>query len=320
MALPNESDLFKGSKAEDGDGVEVDLGGDVELEIIDDTPEKDRGHADLPAGVEIDPTEDELGEYSDKVKARISKMTKARHDERRGKEQAIRERDEAVAAAQRLFQEKKQLEARNQLGEDAFLSQAQEKINLKMGEAKRAYKAAYEVGDADKMADAQEQMAVAATERKQAEMWAQNAQARKQNAGQEQENVVQSAHTSQAAAPRPDEDAIDWAEKNKWFGQNNKMTQFAYGVHADLIEEGIDPKADAGVYYQRLNKELRTTFPDYEWGDTPKRKVTSVVAPVNRTSKTKTKVTLTQSQVAVAKRMGVSPLQYAIELAKLEAQ
>lgn len=318
MALPNENDLLKPG-VEPREEIEVHIEDDVELEVVDDTPKEDRGRKALPEG-EAEPTEEEIEQYSEAVQKRIRKMRHGLHDERRAKEAATRERDEAVAIAQRVFAEKKALESRYSQGEDAFIAQGKEKVDLAMANAKREYKAAYEIGDADAMAEAQEKIATVAADRKESEAWARNASQRKESTRQEPQAVVQSQPSPRAAAPeQPDPDATAWADKNKWFGENKRMTNMAYAVHDELLAEGIDPVLDSAEYYKKLNAGMRETFPAYEWGDTPKkRQVTSVVAPVNRTSKSTTRVTLTQSQVAVAKRMGITPLQYAVELAKLE--
>ena len=314
MALPDEADTLK---KEPDIEVHIEDEPEVELEIVDDTPQEDKGRKPLPEG-DAEPTEEEMEQYSDAVKKRIAKMKHGLHDERRAKEAANRERDEAVAVAQRVFSEKKALEARYVQGEDAFIKQTQEKTGLTMAEAKREYKAAYEIGDADAMADAQEKMAMVALERKDAETWARQATQRKESAGQEQNNPVQRQPSSQATANEPDPDAVSWAAKNKWFGVNKVMTGAAYGVHDELVESGVNPSTSE--YYQKLNIRLREEFPSYEWSDTPKKKsITSVVAPVNRTSKTARRVTLTQSQVNLAKRLGLTNLEYATELAKLEA-
>lgn len=319
MALPNEEDLLKkAAGAEDEIEVHIEEDGTpaVEIEVVDDTPAADRGRKALPEG-EVEPTEEEMEEYSEAVQKRIRKMRHGLHDERRLKEAAARERDEAITIAQRVYAEKQALEARYVKGEDAFISQAKEKSDLAMASAKREYTSAYEVGDPSKMADAQEKMANIAAERREAEIWARQATERKESAGQQQQRMVKSQPSSQASVPEPDPDAKSWAAKNKWFGEDTEMTALAYGVHDKLVADGLDPAADASEYYQKLNTRMREVFPSYEWGDKPKAKPTSVVAPVTRTSKTARRVTLTQSQVAVAKRMGITPLQYAIELAKL---
>jgi len=319
MSLPDEKDTLKPDAAMENEDIQVQIddGAEVELDVVDDTPEADRNRKPLPEG-EAEPTEEEMEQYSEAVKRRISKMKHGLHDERRAKESAARERDAAVALAQRALAEKKALEERFNVGEEAFIAQTKEKVDMAMADAKRAYASAYEIGDAQGMADAQERISAVALERHRAEEWARGAAQRKQNAGQEQTPVLQSAQPVADTTPESDPDAEAWAAKNRWFGQNRVMTGAAYGVHDELVAEGIDPGEDPKEYYKQLNTRMREAFPQFDWGDAPKRKVTSVVAPVNRTSKTATRVTLTQSQVAVARRMGITPLQYAIELAKLE--
>lgn len=317
--LPEEKDIIKPDPTMENDKVVVEViqedGKDIE--VVSDVPPADRNRKPLPADDKA-PTEEELESYSEEVRRRIGKEIHRAHDERRAKEAAARERDEAIATAQRLLQEKKALEQRYKAGEDAFITQTKEKVTLSMAEAKRAYKAAYESGDADAMADAQEKIAEAKLEQQRAEEWSrQAAQRKEESARQAEEDVVQSRQSQQVRTPEPDPEAVDWAAKNKWFGTNKVMTSTAYGIHDELVEQGIDPGRDASEYYKKLNARMREIFPAHEWGDTPK-KPTSVVAPVSRTSKTATRVKLTQSQVAVAKRLGLTPLQYATELAKLE--
>jgi len=319
--LPDEKDTLKKDPTLENDELKVEFaqgeGDEAGVEIVDDTPPQDRNRKPLPPE-DKEPTEEEMAEYSEAVKKRIGKEIHRAHDERRAKEVAIRERDELAAAAKKLLEEKKALEARYMQGEDAFLAQTKEKVDLTMAQAKRAYKEAYEVGDAEKMADAQEQIAKAAADAKRTEDWASQAAQRKEAARQTKEPVVQTTQPSQTQAPEPDPDAVDWASKNKWFGENKRMTATAYGIHDELISEGVDPKEDSAEYYKQLNTRMREVFPAYEWGDKPRKTPPSTVAPVSRTSKTAQRVVLTQSQVAVARRLGLTPLQYATELAKLE--
>jgi hypothetical protein len=164
-------------------------------------------------------------------------------------------------------------------------------------------------------------MTAVALERRQTEDWSRQSAQRKQNVGQEPQHVVQRPPSAQDTTPAVNPDAAAWAAKNTWFGQNKRMTSIAYTIHDELVTEGIDPAAEPQAYYRKLNSEMRAAFPDHEWGDaTPKKKtITSVVAPVNRTSKTTTRVTLNKSQLSVAHRLGLTPEQYAIEVAKLEA-
>jgi len=322
MSLPDEKDILK-SGVDPVEDIEVvsdiedALDATPEVIIEDDTPPKDRNRR--PLNEPAEPSDEELDGYSEAVKRRMQKMKHGIHDERRAKEAALRERDEAVALARRLYEEKQSLETRHAQGEAVIVEQAKAKAEMAMAEAKRAYKEAYEFGDAEAMADAQERMATVAYERQQAEAWAKQQASRKEIARQEDAPVVQNTQTARASVPEPDADAVSWAQRNTWFGQNKVMTSAAYGIHDELVESGLDPRYDADEYYKQLNSRLREVFPTYEWGDAPaKKKVTSVVAPVNRTSKTATRVTLTKSQYAVARRLGLTPEQYAVEVAKLE--
>lgn len=326
MALPDEKDTLKpGVESEDadleiviGEGEEAEGEEAPEVDIVDDTPPEDRNRKPLPEG-DKEPTEEEMEAYSEAVQKRIRKETHRYHDERRAREAVQRERDEAIAASKRLLEEKRALESRYQYGEQAYISQSKEKADLAMSAAKRSYKEAYEIGDADAMADAQEKMAVIASERRESEAWARQVAQRTENARQSQSEVVQSQPSPSTQPPAAEPEALEWAQKNPWFGADEEMTQFAYGAHSKLIANGLDPIRDSSEYYSRLSARMREVFPNYAWKDAPKKKhVTSIVAPVNRTTKTSKRVTLTQSQLNVAKRLGLTPLQYAQEVAKLQ--
>lgn len=320
MALPNEQDLLKTKPADKGVEIDIeDVGDGIEVVIEDDTPPEDRGRKALPPEDKA-PTEEELDTYSEDVQKRIRKEVHRTHDERRAKEAATRERDEAIAAARQLLEEKRQLEARTLRGEDALITQSKDKATLAMEKAQKDYEEAYNVGDAKAMAKANAAMAVIAVELKEAEGWARNAAQRKEIAGQQENNVVQTQQPTRQAAsePQPEPEAVDWAAKNKWFGTDKRMTNLAYAIHDELIEEGIDPGKDSEQYYKKLNTEIRKAFPNYEWPGAPK-KPKSVVAGVSRSSKSAAvRVTLTQSQLSVARRLGLTPQQYAVQVAKLE--
>jgi hypothetical protein len=326
--LPDEKDTLKPGVENEDDDLEIIVGegeeaedDEPEIEVVDDTPPEDRNRPKLSES-DTEPTEEEMEAYSEAVQKRIRKETHRYHDERRAREAVQRERDEAIAAAKRLLEEKKALESRYKMGETAYITQSKEKAELSMAAAKRAYKEAYEIGDPDAMADAQEKMALIAAEKREAEVWARQIEQQKQNAGQLQQEVVQSQPSQSAQPSAAEPEAQEWARKNPWFGQDEEMTQFAYGAHSKLVANGLDPIRDSSEYYSRLNARMREVFPNYDWRDAPKKKhVTSIVAPVNRTTKQSKRVTLTQSQLNVAKRLGLTPVQYALEVAKLkEAQ
>jgi len=299
----------------------VDYASDgVEVEVIDDTPLEDRNRAPLPEKVieQLEKDDDEVEEYSVKVKQRIDQMKKAWHDERRAKEAALREREEAVRVAQQAYQERQSYESRLRQGEAWAIDQAKQRAALQHEQAKRAYREAYEAGDSDKLIEAQQQMhqsMIEADRLAQYQMQYAN-QADAQNiALQPQQPAVYSQpavqYEQEPEVPQPDSRTMEWGQTNTWFGQDDEMTSFALGVHQKLVKEGVSPQTDE--YYERIDTRMREVFPD-KFG-TKKRQSSTVVAPVGRSPKGK-KVVLTQTQIALAKRLGLTPEAYARELVK----
>lgn len=287
----------------------------VDVEVIDDTPEQDRGKKPLNKNPE--PSEEELEAYSEGVKKRINELRHGYHDERRAKEAAVREREELAAFAQKLLQEKQELQKRYAAGEEFAVGQFKEKAAITLEAAKKQYKDAFEAGDVEAMASAQERMMEAALERKKYEDWRPQ-----QLQTDENYETIQPVKQTAQQQSKPDPRAVTWAEDNKWFGSDEEMTAFAYGVHDRLIKAGIDPRLEPDLYYSKIDERIREVFPNkFEASTKPvNKKPATVVAGVSRTSNTARKVVLSVSQQRVAKRLGLTPQQYAQELAKLEAQ
>ena len=296
---------------------EVDLENrenDVELEIEDDTPEQDRGREPLPQEMVKELEEDELEDYSEKVKNRLKQMKKVWHDERREKERALREQQEAITLAQKLVEENKKLKGRLTEGEKSLITTATSAAELEMEMAKRAYKEAYDSGDTDKIVEAQEKL--------------NNAGYRLQRLKgyrpplQEENNDVQNQQV-QAPAPRLDPKTEDWRKQNTWFGQDEEMTATALGLHQKLEKQYGAQYIGTDEYWSTVDKTMRKRFPDYFGDDDeavevkPQRteKPATVVAPASRSTAPK-KVVLKQSQIALAKKLGLTPEQYAKEYAK----
>jgi hypothetical protein len=288
---------------------------EVEVEIIDDTPEKDRGREPLNREV-ADPTDDEINSYSDGVQKRIKELTHARHDERRAKEALLREKQELERLAQHMSNENKKLKAYVQTGSEQYAESIKKVAENDLEDAKRKYKEAYESGDSDALVAAQEAM----TEAKMKTEAAKNFRAAPLQSG---EVDVQ---TPQTQVPRQDLDdkTVRWQAKNRWFGADGyeEVTSFALGLHQKLVNSGVDPRSDD--YFERIDARMKSTFPDIfgEAEDKPRsgdgsKRPTSVVAPATRSTGAR-KVQLTPTQVALAKKYGLTPQQYAAEVAKLE--
>jgi hypothetical protein len=300
--------------------VEVSDKDDEVLEVVDDTPEEDRGRAPLPREVMEELESDDLEEYSEKVKTRLKQMKKVYHDERREKERALREHQEAISVAQRILDENRRLKSTLSSGEKTLLDTYKQAAELEMEMAKRAYKEAYESGDTDRVVEAQEKLNSANLKVHQVHNYRPTLQF--------DENDVQSIQQP-IEAPRLDNKTIAWQERNQWWGTDPEMTASALGLHQKLERENGRDFVGTDEYWSRIDKTMRHRFPEYFGGDVKtangggkpvtrnETKLANVVAPATRSTSSK-KIVLRQSQVNIAKRLGLTPEQYAKEILKLE--
>ena len=278
---------------------------EIEIEIEDDTPEEDRGRQPMPKEIVDNLEQDELEEYDEGVKQKLKQLKKVWHDERRAKEQLAREQTEALAVAKRLYEENQKLRSAYVSGEREYISTAQTNAQMEMDAARRAYREAYESGDTDGLLAAQEKLNIA-------QLKVMRAENLKETPLQEPEDVVQIKREKYQPV-QPDAKARAWQERNSWFGKDEEMTAAALGLHQKLVNNGVEAGSDE--YYSTLDKTMRTRFSEY-FGE-PKAKPRTVVAPATR-STSSNKIKLTQSQVQIAKKFGLTPEAYAKEVLKLE--
>ena len=315
----NEDDALE---VENSSAVEIDLSGnktkdeyakeqepevveveddDLDIEVVDDTPEEDQGREASTPPEEV--TDEELEGYSSKVRKRINKIQKGYHDERRAKEAAAREREEAVSFARQLAEENRTLKSNVAKNREVLLEQAKRTTAIEVLSAKKQYKDAYDAGDSDKVLEAQDKLTTA-------KIKADKLANFEPEPLQEDNNDV----TMQDTSPQQQVDtkAQAWAERNTWFQQDEEMTQLAFGLHNKLVAEGIDPTSDE--YYERIDSRVQQLFPE-KFEDAPKKKRANVVASASRSTAAK-KVKLKASQVQLAKRLGLTNEQYARQLMK----
>jgi len=275
-----------------------------EVEVVDDTPEQDRGRKPMDEAPK-DVTDEELSKYDESVRKRIQHFTKGYHEERRAKETAMREKDEAFRLAQQIVEENKRLKGSLSTNQNALLEQAKRSVANDMESARQKYKTAYESGDSDALVSAQEEMTSV-------KLKADKINSFRPAPLQEEENAVQTRQQVYQE-PRVDPKLISWKDENQWFGENKRMTAYALGLHEDLINEGIPAGTDE--YYRRINSDIRERFSDqFESGkqadaQTPS-KTSNNVAPATRSTAPK-KIVLTKTQVDLAKRLGLTNEQYA---------
>ena len=297
------ADDFRADAAPKSEG-EVDTDDDdFEVEVVDDTPKADRGRKASEPPTDV--TDEELEDYSDKVRKRIQHFSKGYHDERRAKEEALRERQELERVTQQLMEENKKLKGNVNKNQTALLEQAKKNAAIETEGAKRAYKEAYESGDSDAVLEAQEKLTNAKIKSDRLANF-------KLPALQETETPVQTQVEQTAPAVQVDERAANWQKTNSWFGSDDEMTSLALGLHNKLVKQGVSPQSDE--YYETIDSRMRQVFPDNFEEAEPKRKKAQVVAPATRSTAPK-KVTLTRTQVQIAKRLGLTPEQYAKQVA-----
>lgn len=292
---------------------------EIDIEIIDDVETKpEKKEKVFAEDVKEDSekrVDEEILNVDKGVQKRIDQLTAKHHEERRQKEQASKLRDEAIRYAQQIKAENDRLSQLVNDGQQYLGKQAEERAEFAKQAAQQRYKEAYEQGNTEEMVAAQEALTRATMDAASAEQF--NARIPEEEfVPQQQEQFV----PQQQMPPRPDDKAIAWQAKNQWFGSDPEMTSFAYGVHEKLVrEENIDPASDE--YYERIDSRMKSVFPDF-FGSEEKQAVSSnsqssVVAPATRNNGAKPrKVQLTATQVALAKRLGVTPEQYANQLVK----
>ena len=290
--------------------VEPEADDTPEIEVVDDTPPEDRNRKPMEEPPK-DVTEEELAKYDESVRKRIQHFTKGYHEERRAKEAAEREKEEALRIAQAVTEENKKLKGSLSQGQSALLEQAKTVVANELIQAKRKYKEAYESGDSDALVEAQDELTSV-------KMKAERVNNFKPTPLQEDEPDVQTKQV-QSAPAQVDPKLRNWQDQNQWFGANKRATAYALGLHEDLVGEGIQAGSDA--YYKRIDTDMRERFPDLfeseKQGDavsSPKPK-SNVVAPATRSTAPR-KVVLTQTQVNIAKRLGVPLELYARKVAE----
>jgi hypothetical protein len=286
---------------------------EVEVEIVNDELDDDKDQK-IPEKEGVDPSDEELSSYSEKVQGRINKLTRARHDERIAKESITREKQELERIAQQLFDENNQLKKYVNTGSEQYITQSKTLAERELDSARAQYKAAQEAFDADAILAAQESLL-------EAKMKINAINNFKQTPLQTSENRVQ-PRSYESPEPQLDEKTLRWQAKNQWFSADGfeDVSSYALGLHKKLMNSGYDPQSDE--YFEQIDARVREKFPEVFGNERQKsnetsKRPTSVVAPAARSSGSK-KIQMTPRAMALAKKFGITPQQYAAQVAKLE--
>ena len=318
--FPDEKEAKGKPEAVEDDGFDI--------EIEDDTPRKDRGRKPDDTPPE-DPTEDELASYDEKVQSRLKKFTRGYHDERRAKEEALREREAAEKLAKQLWDQNRKLQEQVSLGSRAYIEQSKSSAEMEFENAKKRYKEAYESGDSDAVVEAQAEVS-------RATLNLDKVQNMRPLQVEENDVQIQQRSTNQPAVSQRDQ---SWMQKNTWFGTDPEMTASALGLHQKLAKEHGANFVGSDEYYKRVDATMRRRFPEYYddaqsyEDDTPSKKVSepayedepprratrpaNVVASASR-STPPNRIRLKASEAAIARRLGVPLEEYAKQVAQLK--
>jgi hypothetical protein len=290
-----------------------------EIEIVDDTPPEDRNRQPGEAPEEI--SEAKLSKYDESIQARMKKFTKGYHDERRAKEAAERERDEAIRAARIMADEAKKLQQQLEEGTKVFIDQGKSAAQGELEAAKRAFKDAYEAGDSDLLADAQTRIS-------QATIRIEKADAIKPLQAREFDVQIPSYDVQEQQQPQIDPRTSQWLDENPWYGDDDEMSASALGLHKKLEKQFGKQYIGSEEYFKNIDATMKRRFPEYfgsgveenlsEEEEKPQARAkpaSNVVAPATR-STAPSKVKLTKSQVAIAKKLGVPLELYAKKVAE----
>ena len=286
------------------------------IEIESDAPVQDRDKDPMPETVKEELYSDELTDYSSKVKKKLLQMKRLAHDERREKERVYRENQEAIALANHLVEENRRLKQNLQENQSVSLQTISKSLEMEIEKAKDDYRKAYETGDTDKIIDAQQKMT---------DLTLKNDKVRNFKPAPLQQEEFRAPIIQQPAFKPPpvDPTAQRWQKQNPWFGENKLMTSMALALHEELREEGVIIASEE--YYKRIDDTMRQRFPEkFENDNTEKderptsNRPSTVVAPATRSTSPK-KIRLNTSQIAIAKKLGLTPEQYAQAVLKLES-
>ena len=249
--------------------------------------------------------QEETEQYSAKVKARIDKLTKRLRE-------AERREESALAYAQGVQKEAQDIKSKYETLDKNYIDEFGSRVENQLDLAKNKLKNAIAQRDVEAQIEANQEIARLTID---AERIKYSKQIQEQQKSKETvDNQAQTTQQTYQPKPKADPKAVEWAEKNDWFGEDEVMTEAAKAIHKNLVlQEKIDPTTD--LYYDELDKRIREYFPHkFNNGGSPEAtRVAQPVASATRSTKTSGRrtVKLSPSQAAMAKRLGVTLEQYA---------
>ena len=282
---------------------EVDLGytdpikKDTKAKIIEEKPEEE-----TKTTTDQKESKDDLTTISDSVQKRIDQLTRKYREAERREKAAL---DYAKGLQKKYDSADKKLTD----VDSNYFKEFEARVDAQREQVKNVLKTAIESNDTDKIMEANDRLTQLAVEKEKARIHSEQKKQEQENKKQEQQQETQPSQPQpitnqqpQPASPR----AREWAEQNKWFGDDKVMTSAAFGIHQDLVAQGFDSESEE--YYNEINKQMRDYFPQKFASE---KKPIQTVASAGRKQEGRRNVKLTRSQVAIAKKLGVPLEEYA---------
>ena len=310
------------------EGLMVDLPEDNAEEAVVVEGEKQQENQETTR-TNVQDSEEDLQEYSEKVQKRINKLIHQRKS-------AAEEAEAAVQWAKTIQEENNNLRSKLNTLDQGYLNEFESRVTSQVAQTKKVMAEAHEAGDMEKVAEAQSILAKLAVQEEEL-----GKQKRRQEVSQQeiaQQPQQQAQHPQQQAQPQPrrpdiknDANLQGWMSNNNWFMKDTILTNAAQGVHQQLVTEGFYPDDNGFMgqdYYNELDKRLKGYFPNREeFGEVKQEQRSNVqaVTPASNTGRTvksgrKKSVELTKGQVALAKKLNIPLEKYAQEVMKIESR
>lgn len=307
MALP--SDKTPATKPEDDEAADVEqVEQEAETEAEGDAEEAEPSKAAEAAEADDDGQDDQVARKSSRYQRRIDEITRDKHE-------AERREEAALVYARQIMEENRRLKERTLSTSEIAASEGIARADSEIARAKIEHKEAFDLGDHDRVFQAQERAANALFEKKRLTEAALRLKSEaNQHQAENQQVEQQVAQVQNAAPPPPDPKFSSWHKKNTWWGQNRVMTMAAWQIHQDIVRSGVDPRSDE--YWGIVDERMREEFPHrFESAQQAEKKPATNVAPARRAgtgtqNQNGAGSKLTDSEKRVASRLGLTDAQY----------
>ena len=278
---------------------------------------------------ELSETEKRARKAQDRINKAVGQAKEYQRRELQALQYAKELQEKNQQLSDQLLHSQTQSTEQNMKLQEGYKDEFENRVETQAAAAKKALKTAYEAGDAETMAEAQQMLAQAEADRSalnrynqeleeykvQYQNWAEEQQAR-----QEQQIQPMQQPAQEPVYEEPSPKAQQWAEENEWFGTDQVMTNVAFAIHQELTAQGIDAESDD--YYSQIDNRMREELP-HKFNNAGDNKPVQTVVSGTRTTgsgrnQNNRRIELSPSEQQLAKKLGVPFKEYAKQKMRLE--